>query len=140
MRFCLSLGVLVLFAVQIFRTLSLDNNTKIVFMKRITKEDFLRNKENKIKTLIYCGDPLYVQTYKFLYNHYFLKAISSGSPIITVFEAVYIKKLSLPAWKLANYCHVSRTSLFNYRNEIVNNLYTCLEKSFPVPEIVFTRG
>ena len=109
-------------------------------MKKFTKEDFLRNKENKIKTLISCGDHLYVKAYNFLYNHYFLKALSDGSPIMSVFEAIYIDKLSLPAWKLANYCHVSRTSLFNYRNEIVNNFHTCLENSFPLPEIIFTRG
>ena len=109
-------------------------------MKKFAKEDFLRNKENKIKTLIYCGDHLYVKTYNFLYNYYFLKALSSGSPILTVFESIYRDNLSLPAWKLAIHCNVSRTSLFNYRNEIVNNFYTCLENSFPLPEIVFTRG
>ena len=109
-------------------------------MKKFAKEDFLRNKENKIKTLIYCGDHLYVKTYNFLYNYYFLKALSSGSPILTVFESIYMDNLSLPAWKLAIHCNVSRTSLFNYRNEIINNFYTCLENSFPLPEIVFTRG
>ncbi|MBE5734484.1 MAG: hypothetical protein E7347_05500 [Clostridiales bacterium] len=109
-------------------------------MKESTKEDFLRNKENKIISLITCGDNLYVQAYNFLYNHYFLKELSSGCSIITVFKAIYIKKLSLPAWKLANYCNISRTTLFNYRNEIVNNFNTCLSESFPLPEIVFTKG
>ncbi len=129
-----------MFAVQILRTLSLNINTKIISMDKITKEDFLRNKENKIKTLISCGDSLCVRAYKFLYNHYFLKATSNGSPILSVFEAIYIKKLSLPAWKLANYCHISRTTLFNYRNEIINNFNTCLSNSFPISEIVFTKG
>ena len=129
-----------LFAVQKIGTLSLNINTKIISMDKITKEDFLRNKENKIKSLIACGDSLYVQAHNFLYNHYFLKAMSNGSPILSVFEAIYIKNLSLPAWKLANYCHVSRTTLFNYRNEIINTFNTCLENSFLFPKIIFTKG
>ncbi len=132
--------VVSLFAVQNIRTLFFYRNTKIIFMKRATKEDFLRNKENKLKSQIYNGEQLYIQIYNFLYNYYSLRALSSGSPIMKVFEAIYIKKLSLPAWKLANYCHISRTSLFNYRNEIVNNFNTCLSKSFPISEIAFTKG
>ena len=109
-------------------------------MRRKTKEELLRNKENNIKTLIKSGDRLYVQTHNFLYNYYFFKTATNGTPLMTVFEAIYIKNLSLPAWKLANYCHVSRTTLFNYRNEIVNNFNICLQKSFPIPEIVYTEG
>ena len=109
-------------------------------MKKATKEDFLRNKENKIKAQVSNGDQLYVQAYNFLYNYYSLKSLSSGSPVLLVFEAIYVKKLILPAWKLANHCNVSRTSLFNYRNEIVNNFNTCLTKSFSISEIAFTKG
>ncbi len=109
-------------------------------MKRVTKEYLLRNKENKIIARIANGDQLYVQIYKFLYNYYFLRAISNGTPVMIVFEAIYIKKLSFPAWKLANSCHISRTTLFNYRNEIVNAFNTCLTNSFPISEIAYTKG
>lgn len=105
-----------------------------------TKENLLRNKENKIKNQIRNGKHPYIQIYKFLYNYYSLRTLSNGSLVSIVFEAIYIKSLSLPAWKLANYCHISRTSLFNYRNEIVNDFNTCLSKSFPISEIAFTKG
>jgi len=132
--------MVLLFAVQNIRTLSIKNNTKIELMRKVTKEDFLRNKEIKIKTLILEGNKNYVQVYNFLYNYYSLRTLTNGSPIMIVFEAIYIKNLSFPAWKLANYCHVSRTTLFNYRNEIVNDFNTCLSKSFPISEIASTKG
>lgn len=109
-------------------------------MDKVTKEEFLKNKENKIKARISNGDQLYVRIYNFLYNYYSLRTFSNGTPVMIVFEAIYIKNLSLPAWKLANFCHISRTTLFNYRNEIVNAFNTCLSKSFPFSETASTKG
>ena len=132
--------VVSLFAVQNIRTLLFNNDTKIIYMQTVTKEHFLRNKESTIKAQISNGNQLYVQIYEFLYKYYSLQRLSGGAPLMSVFEAIYIKKLSLPAWKLANYCHISRSTLFNYRNEIVNAFNTCLEKSFPISEIASTKG
>lgn len=109
-------------------------------MKTITKEHFLRNKENIIKARISNGDQLYVQINEFLYKYYSLQRLSGGVPLMLVFEAIYIKKLSLPAWKLANYCNISRTTLFNYRNEIVKAFNICLSKNFPISETASTKG
>ena len=109
-------------------------------MEKITKENFLRDKENKIKNLVSSGDDFFVKTFNFLYVYYLLKNLFTQSPILSVFIAIYIKKLKFPAWKLANYCNLSRSSLFNYRNEIVRNFESCLNERLIEKESIFTEG
>ncbi len=106
---------------------------------KTTDEKFLREKENRIKALISHRDSQIVETFDFLYKHYKLKYLSGKAPTIVVFNAIYIEKLTLPAWKLANYCNLSRTTLFNYRNEIVENFNICLNQNIINAETAITK-
>lgn len=106
---------------------------------KITSEKFLRIKENKIKAFISHGDKQFIETFEFLYKYYTLKHLTGKAPIILVFDAIYVKKLVMPAWKLANYCNLSRTTLFNYRNEIIENFDTCLEENLINSQIATTK-
>lgn len=95
-----------------------------------THEKQLRDKENEIMISLIQKDDETVKTFDFLYKHYALKELSGKKPILPVFEAIYIKRLTLPAWKLANYCNMSRSTLFNYRNIIINDFSICRTKNF----------
>ncbi|MBQ7339901.1 MAG: hypothetical protein IJW43_03470 [Clostridia bacterium] len=101
-----------------------------------TQEKFLRDKEEKIKSLIKEGNPRFTKIVNFLHLYYRLKNLSGKAPIFYVFEAVYIKELSLPAWKLALYCNLSRTTLFNYRNEIISDFNICLTENLINEKII----
>ena len=105
-----------------------------------THEKLLRDKENRIKTWISHGTVEATKTFNFLHSYYMLNELSGKTPIISVFEAIYIKKLNLPAWKLANKCNLSRTTLFNYRNAIVKDFYICLSQGVIFEETSTTDG
>lgn len=106
---------------------------------RVTEEKLLREKENAIKTHINRGDVKFVNTFNFLRNHYALKNWAGKAPVLPVFEAIYIKNVHYPAWKLALYCNVSRSTLFNYRNAIINDFYLCLNENLLTEEIAITK-
>ncbi len=107
---------------------------------KITNEKYLRNKENRIKSLISLGESKTKRIFNFLYKYYLLKDLSGQTPILPVFESIYIKNLTLPAWKLAQHCNMSRTTLFNYRNKIIQDFYLCLSKNLISEEIATTKG
>lgn len=104
-------------------------------MRNYTNEKFLRHKEDKIKKLISNGEKFFIETFDSLHYLYSLENRLYNTPTLSVFEAVYINNLKLPAWKLANILCLSRTTLFNYRNKIVKNFETYLEK-----EMALTKG
>ena len=101
-------------------------------------DKFLRDKENRIKLLFSSGAVPFVSTFDFLHKLYTHKNSSGKTPILPVFEAIYIKKIQLPAWKLAIYCNVSRSTLFNYRNTIVNDFNTYINENL-ITEIAYTK-
>lgn len=103
-----------------------------------TKEKFLRDKEKSIKNLMESGDTDFINVFNFLHKHYHLKYFAGDTPIFYVFEAIYIKRIKLPAWKLAQYCNLSRTALFNYRNKIINDFSICLRENIINEEIALT--
>lgn len=104
-----------------------------------TNEKFLREKENRIKLLISHKEIQYIKAFTFLHKHYALKNLSGKAPMLSVFEAIYIKNLNLPAWQLAIYCNLSRTTLFNYRNAIVKDFYICLTENLINNKTNFTK-
>ncbi len=106
----------------------------------ITNEKFLREKENRIKLSISHGEIHFVATFNFLHKYYTLNTLTGKTPILSVFDAIYVENLDLPAWKLANYCHISRTTLFNYRNLIIKDFNICISKNLIFDEIAFTNG
>ncbi len=106
----------------------------------ITNEKFLRKKENRIKSSISHGEIHFIATFNFLHKYYTLNTLAGKTPVLSVFDAIYIKNLDLPAWKLAIYCNVSRTTLFNYRNAIVKDFYICLQQKLISKEISITDG
>ena len=105
-----------------------------------THEELLREKENRIKLLISRGETKCTKAFHFLHKYYVLNNLSGKAPVLSVFEAIYVKNLNLPAWRLANSCNLSRTTLFNYRNAIVKDFYTCLTKNLINEEISITDG
>ena len=105
-----------------------------------THEELLREKENRIKSWISHGEMEVIKTFHFLHKYYALNNLSGKAPVLCVFEAIYIKKLNLPAWKLAICCNLSRTTLFNYRNLIVKDFYLCLTQGLISKEIYTTGG
>ena len=107
---------------------------------KITNEKVLREKENKIKLLISREEINYVCAFNFLHKHYYLKSLTGKTPILPVFEAIYVKKINLPAWKLAIYCNVSRSTLFAYRNIIIKDFNVCLSANLFNQEVASTKG
>lgn len=101
---------------------------KIICMNNVD-ENLLRNKENKIKLLLSRGEISFINAFNFLYKYYSLNETVGKAPVFPVFEAIYIKNIDLPAWSLANYCNISRSTLFNYRNDIINDFNICLSEN-----------
>lgn len=122
------------------RTLLHEKSAKIKNMEKVTKEEFLRDKENNIKLQISLGNEDYANAFNFLHDYYIFKSLSDCSPELAIFDAIYIKRLDMPTWKLAQYCNVSRTTLFKYRNEIIKNFNICLTKNFIDNQTAFTKG
>ena len=107
---------------------------------KITNDKFLREKENKIKFLLSQKEISYLNAFNFLYKHYSLKNLTGKAPILHVFEAIYVKKINLPALKLAIYCNVSRSTLFAYRNIIIKDFNVCLSANLFNQEVASTKG
>lgn len=106
---------------------------KIIFMKSIN-EKFLRDKENEIKLLISRRDNQCINAFNFLHKHYVLKDLTGNKPILSVFESIYVNNVNVSAWKLAGDCNLSRSTVFNYRNIIVNDFNICLSTKFILDE------
>ena len=107
-------------------------------MEKITNER-LRDKENIIKKRISDGEGFYPQSFIHLYKYYLSRNLFNQSPVFSVFIAVYVDKVNMPAWKLAIKLNISRTTLFNYRNEIVKNFETYLSNPLD-SELAITKG
>ncbi len=112
----------------------------MIAMKRTTKDRVLTAKETHIENLINSGDKRYLDAFNFVYQHYQVDYLMNKSNHFLVFKAIYIKKLKLPKWKMALYCHVSRTTLFVYRHDIIDCFYTCINENVATEEISITKG
>ena len=104
-----------------------------------TNEKFLRNKENRIKLLLTNREISFLHAFNFLYNYYSFNNFAGKTPIFSVFEAIYIKNIKLPAWQLAIQCNISRSTLFNYRNAIVNAFYMCVNENIITDKVAITK-
>ena len=111
---------------------------KIIFMNN-ADEKFLRDKENRIKLLLSRGDISFIKAFNFLYKYYSLDNVSGKTPVLSVFEAIYIKNIKLPAWRLAIYCNISRSTLFNYRNLIVSAFHMCINENIITDDVALTK-
>ena len=109
-------------------------------MEEVTKDIDLSHKEKLIIDQLDSNDYLYTQTFNFIYNHYLVNFLMSKSNHFLVLKAVYLEKIDFPKWKLANYCNISKTSLYDYRNDIINCFYTCLKENIAIKEISNTKG
>ena len=109
-------------------------------MKKLTKERNLASKETVIKNLINSNDKFSVDAFNFIYNHYRLDYLIGKSYYFLVLKAIYIENVDLPKWKLAQYCNVSRTTLFEYRHEIIDCFYTCLKERITLGELAITKN
>ena len=92
------------------------------------KDEKLKNKENSIINLVYSED---------IYGHILFNKVREyfetdfelqKSSVLPIFNAIYIEKLNMPAWKLAIKCNVSRSCLFNYRNSIIECFLLIMKK------------
>ena len=109
-------------------------------MGKFTKDRELTRKENLIKELVYSNDKCYYDTFKSVYNYYRLDYLRGKSNYFLVLNAIYIENVKLPHWELANYCNVSKTTLYDYRHEIIDCFYTCLNNNVVFEEIAITKG
>lgn len=109
-------------------------------MERPTKDKVLTEKENYIKELISAGDKRYINTFNLIFNYYRLDYLRNKSNYFLVFKAIYIEKVKLPNWELADYCHVCKSTLYDYRNKIIDFFYSCLNNNITMEEIAITKG
>ena len=109
-------------------------------MNPLTKDRELTKKEKRIINLLSSNDNLYIRTFNLVYNHYLIDYLMSKSNHFIVLKAIYLDKISFPKWALANYCNISRSSLFDYRNDIIDCFYTCLKGNIATEEISTTKG
>ncbi len=108
-------------------------------MEKFTKDRELTRKENLIKDLIRTNDQYY-EVFTLLYNYYRLDYLRGKSNYFLVFKAIYIENIKLKHWNYADYCHVSKTTLYDYRHEIIDFFYTCLNDNISLEEIAITEG
>ena len=113
--------------------LSMNNN--------FTKVEALSDKEFKIKTLIKSGNPAFVNAFNFIHKMYKINSSRGRSNHYNVFKSIYIDEQSLPAWQLANICHIAESSLYRLRNDIIDFFYAYLEEyENASEEIAATEG
>lgn len=87
----------------------------------------LREKEERLKQLIKT-DERYVLAYAMVSLYYETSYAMGKSHHYTVFKAIYADGAKKLQWKLAVDCNVARTTLFNYRNDIIKCFEICIEK------------
>ena len=109
-------------------------------MEKFTKDRELTEKENLIKELVYSNNKHYYDAFNSVYNYYRLDYLRGKSNYFLVFNAIYIENVKLSHWNLAEYCHVSKTTLYDYRHEIIDCFYTCLNNNVVFEEIAITKG
>ena len=109
-------------------------------MNPYTKDRELTKKEKRIINLLHSNDNLYIKTFTLVYNHYWINYLMAKSNHFLVLKAIYLDKITFPKWALANYCNISRTTLFDYRNDIINCFDTCLKENIATEEISATKG
>lgn len=109
-------------------------------MNPSTKDRQLTKKEKHIINLLNSNDTLCLKTFNLVYSHYLINFLMSKSNHFLVLKAIYLDGIDFPKWSLANYCNISRTALFNYRNDIIDCFYTCLNENIVTAEISATKG
>ena len=98
-------------------------------MEKLTKERELTAKEIHIKNLINSKDERFVSAFSFIQKHYRIDYILGKSNHYLVFKAIYISNIDIPKWKMAICCHVSRTTLFVYRHDIIKCFNTYINEN-----------
>ena len=109
-------------------------------MEIIAKERDLTKQENIIKNLIASDDKRYADAFHLVYNYYRLDYLMGKSNYFLVLKAVYAENVNLSKWKLAQHCKVSRTSLFDYRHDIIKCFYISLNEIIIKEDIAVTKG
>ena len=107
-------------------------------MEKLTKERKLAREETYIKNLILSNNKCYVDAFNFIHDHYLLDYLLGKSNYFSVFKAIYIENITLPKWKLAQYCNVSRTTLFDYRKDIIRCFHTYINTHASLDETALT--
>lgn len=105
-------------------------------MEKITKDYSLRDKE---KWIISLKNTYYLDAFTFVHKYYRINYKLRKSSHYLVFQAIYIDKLKLPAWQLANYCKIAESTLFRLRNEIIECFYSYLEDEVISEEVAVTK-
>jgi len=110
-------------------------------MENFTKAESLSDKENTIKTLIKSGNKTYATAFDFIHKMFKINSSRGKSNHYNVFKSIYLDEQNLPAWQLANNCHVAESTLFRLRNDIIDFFYAYLAEEENGPEeIAATKG
>ncbi len=108
-------------------------------MEIFTKDMELSKKENLIKDLIKSNDKRYLDAINLIFNYFRFDFLRGKSNYFLVFKAIYIDNVILPNWELANHCHVCKTSLYDYRNEIIDLFFLCLNDNITMEKITLKK-
>ena len=110
-------------------------------MDIFTKDLDLSQKEYKIIDAVRSGDGIFRDAFYSLYHYFKVGYLRQKSNLFPVFEGIYVHNIdmNMECWKIANFFHISRTTLFNYRNEIVNCFDAYLKGPFSINEKTFTK-
>ncbi len=93
-------------------------------MKKLGNKSSLRIKESSILVKIN-NDQVSQRSIERVKNYLQEKDFFNDTYLSLIFEYIYIKRIKITNWKLANLCHVSESTVFRTRHEIVNYFYKC---------------
>ncbi len=106
-------------------------NTNDINIEALSSESLLSEKEKRIKNLAKT-DEFWELTYDNVKNYCELDNKINGTHFYTVFKAIYIDDIKMPKWKLTNYCNLSKSTLFDYRKEIIKFFKIFLEEDYVI--------
>ncbi len=96
-------------------------------MEKITKEKDLKRKEQSVLNLLDAKDAQAIFAFNCVNIHFFVDDLNKSTTLHLVFDYIYVKRIRMRNWELANACNVSERTLFRLRHEILKSFNNCYE-------------
>ncbi len=103
-------------------------------MKRALKS--IEAKEEKIIKLLEHGDEVATSAFRKVVFYYRVNDLKNNRNYCKLINNIYVKKTTAVKWVLANECNIGHSTLFRYRNEIVQTFYSCCDNQELSSEII----
>ncbi len=97
-------------------------------MKKITNDSYLKIREFYIYRLLDSDDQTAISVLEKLKIYYSIEDLNKKTVYYKVLNCLYIKRDTIPKWKLANLCNVSESTLFRIRRNILNYFLNCYDE------------